>query len=190
MNWPIFVLWNIHVCPLAVDSICLDMFLENLQLSNFSLKLHIMLFSVKLCSCFTEFRIYWHKWKFLIIGIDFFAKNSLSKRRKLCNPCITTHMKWDWTLHLGGKKELRGDWGWQSLGATRTSRRHGGNNFLGWKGHVCNNLWGWQKIGEWGGKKKFWELGGRKFGECWKAGRMNILTDTDVHMYTWRIYYF
>ena len=41
-----------------------------------------------------------------------------------------------------------------------------------------------KKIGEWGGKKKFWELGGRKFGECWKVGRINILTDTDVHMYT------
>ena len=147
MNWPIFVLWNIHVCPLAVDSICLDMFLENLQLSNFSLKLHIMLFSVKLCSCFTEFRIYWHKWKILIIGIDFFAENSLSKRRKLCNPCFTTHMKWDWTLHLGGKKELRGDWG--------------------------DNLLGWQGLAGGMGVKIFW--GGRGmcvtiFGVCKKLG--------------------
>ena len=164
MNWPIFVLWNIHVCPLAVDSICLDMFLENLQLSNFSLKLHIMLFSVKLCSCFTEFRIYWHKWYWF-----FFAKIHFPKEENFAThvlqPTWNEIEHYTWVV----RRSCGGDWGWQSLGATRTSRRHGGNNFLGWKGHVCNNLWGWQKIGEWGAKEKFWELGGRKFGECWKS---------------------
>ena len=54
----------------------------------------------------------------------------------------------------------------------RSGRRHGGNNFLVWQGHVCNNLWGWKKMGDGVAKRNFGNGEGEKFGGCLTIGKL------------------